>query len=151
MCKVFSLRYHTCSVTWSETRPCHAYPKQCLGVICFEPITPLSYKTFYNSDGAIMISKELSASQTKACKNLLKAQCRREGEIRLVYGKLLKESTAGCLCRAPAPKWHYNLGSDWAHIIRPFLSLFFVAGRPYKLFAFLNTRSECCIVCLLCK
>lgn len=42
---------------------------------------PLSHETFYNSCGTIMVYKELSASQTKTYKNLLKTQCRREGRL----------------------------------------------------------------------
>lgn len=50
---------------------------------------PLNWETFYNSVSAIMIYKELSASQTKAYKIFLKHSVGGR-EIRLVYGKLLK-------------------------------------------------------------
>lgn len=119
--------------------------------ICFrcEPVMSLSYETFYNSGSAIMIYKELSASQQKPIKISLK-QCRREGRLDWSMESYWKRAQQG-VCARPRLPSDIIISAMTERTAFVSFSLIFVASRPCKLFAFLNTHSERCIVCLLCK
>lgn len=112
-----------------------------------EPIIPLSYKTFYSSGNDIMIYKELSAAQTKASKNLLKAPCRRVGRLDWFMGSYWNRAQRG-VCARPRHRSDIIISAMTERTFFISFLYFFVARRPCELFAFLNTLSE--PYCLFC-
>lgn len=94
-------------------------------------IVPLSYET-----SATVIYKELCAPQTKACKHLLKAQCRMEDRLDwLMENDWNTQQRVFVTWSQQQPNAHYSS-------LFFFVPLMFAASRPYKRFLFFFCLSE---------